>query len=119
VRKSNEVLPDTNVLLRYLLRDNPGQFHVAEEFFEKVRTGKAKARILEGVLLECIYVMTKYYQVPRAEVSAALIGLLHYKGITNQDKDIFEYALNNWPRQHSIRWTACCLLSGKNRTCKL
>ena len=53
-------LPDTNVILRYLLADVPEQFTTAKEFFEKVRTGVEPAVISESVLVECLYVLTKF-----------------------------------------------------------
>ena len=34
---SGSVLPDTNVVLRYLLKDVPEQYAQAEKFFEGVR----------------------------------------------------------------------------------
>ena len=84
--KRVEVLPDTNVVLRYLLRDDPEQFAATEAFFEQVRTGVEWAVILEGVLIECLYVLMKRYQVSRSDAAAALSGLLTYKGVMNHDK---------------------------------
>jgi predicted nucleic-acid-binding protein len=80
-------LPDTNVILRYLLKDNADQYETAEKFFESVRTGREKAVILESVLVECVYVLTKYYQTPKAKAVEALAGLLQYKGIVNSDRE--------------------------------
>jgi predicted nucleic-acid-binding protein len=57
VPRSASVLPDTNVVLRYLLKDVPDQFARAEQFFEEVRTGKTKAVMLESVLVECVYIL--------------------------------------------------------------
>lgn len=91
-----EVLPDTNVVLRYLLRDVAEQFALAEPFFEQVRIGRERAIILEGVLVECVYVLTKQYQVSRSAAATALIGLLQYKGVVNQDKDVLVDALNRF-----------------------
>ena len=79
------VLPDTNVILRYLIGDIPAQARAAGEFFEKVRTGKEKALILESVLVECVYVLVKYYRVPRDEAATRLAALLRYRGIENDD----------------------------------
>ena len=81
------VIPDTNVILRYLLRDVPDQFAEAARFFEEVRNGEQRAEILEGVLVECVYVLMKFYHVPRQETVAGLSGLLRYKGIVNEDKE--------------------------------
>jgi len=94
--KNTEVLPDTNFILRYLLRDIPEQFAVVEPLFEKVRVGRERAVILEGVLIECIYILTKHYQVSRCDTAAALTGLLQYKGVTNQDKSLLVDALNRY-----------------------
>lgn len=78
-------LPDTNVILRYLLGDVPNQYQDAVELFEKVRTGKEKAFILESVLVECVYVLLKFYKTPKKEISYKLSALLHYRGIANKD----------------------------------
>jgi predicted nucleic-acid-binding protein len=37
--------------------------------------------------------LTKFYGVPKNEAVAPLTGLLHYKGIVNDDKDILLEAL--------------------------
>ncbi len=84
---SAETLPDTNVVLRYLLADIPEQFAEAEIFFEKVRLGEEKALLLESVLVECVYVLTKYYQVPKERAVTTLTELLQFKGILNPDKE--------------------------------
>jgi len=94
VRKSNVNLPDTNTIIRYLIKDDVNQYLVAESFFTKVLTGEEKALILESVLVECIYILTKIYKVPKNDASASLIDLLHYKGIQNRDKNEFLAALN-------------------------
>jgi predicted nucleic-acid-binding protein len=81
-----DYLPDTNAVLRYLLQDDADQFPLAETFFKKVMEGRTRVIFLEGVLVECLYVLTKYYKVTRAEAANSLIGLLHYKGVVNRDK---------------------------------
>ena len=49
MRGSGSVLPDTNVVLRYLLKDVTEQYAQVEKFFDDVRTGKTKAVMLESV----------------------------------------------------------------------
>lgn len=87
------VFPDTNVVLRYLLGDIPAQFKAASALFEKIHGGVSRAVILEGVIVECVHVLTKFYQVPRAETAEKLMSLLRYKGIVNRDRDEFAGAL--------------------------
>ena len=86
-------LPDTNFILRYLLRDNESHFTEISEFFEKVRIGKESILISESVLVECLYVLTKHYKVPRAEAAKSLVGILIYKGVVNPDSNVLSKAL--------------------------
>ena len=46
----------------------------------------ANRLVAEGVLAGCVYVPIKYYGVPKADAVRALVGLLHYKGIVNEDR---------------------------------
>jgi predicted nucleic-acid-binding protein len=91
--KNADMLPDTNVVLRYLLRDIPEQFAQAADFFEQVRTGRKKMLFLESVLVECLYILTRFYKVPKKEAAEALTGLIHYKGVVNRDKAALSAAL--------------------------
>lgn len=92
--KKPVALPDTNYILRYLLRDDAKQFLETNTFFEQVRTGKERALMLESVITECLYVLTKHYQVPRAAAAESLLGMLAYKGISNPDRDRLASALD-------------------------
>ena len=94
MRKKPTNLPDTNVILRYLLRDHPEMHRKAANFFETVRTGDASALILESVIVECLYVLTKFYDVPRDRSAASLQELLNYRGIVNKDRERLIKALD-------------------------
>ena len=85
MKKPGKSLPDTNTIIRYLVRDDEPLYLQARDFFDKVKTGSVKAVIIESVIAECIYVLTKIYKVPRNEAAASLIDILHYKGIANHD----------------------------------
>ncbi len=84
---------DANVILRYLLADHPEFSSQAAAFFEQVRNGEAAAFIPEGVLVECVYVLMKFYAVPRPEVAAKLSQVISYRGIVNSDREILLEAL--------------------------
>ncbi len=86
MRKPARSLPDTNIIVRYLVKDNITLYTKAKDFFDKVKDGSEKAVILESVIAECIYVLTKIYQVPKDKASNSLIDILHYKGIANDDQ---------------------------------
>jgi len=86
MKKRLRNLPDTNIIIRYLVKDDADLFAKASAFFDKVKNGSEKAVILESVIAECIYVLTKIYKVPRERASESLINLLHYRGIVNKDR---------------------------------
>ena len=116
--KNTETLPDTNIVLRYLLRDDEGQYTKAAEFFENVRVGKERAVILESVLVVCVYILTKFYKVPKREAADILVRLLQYKGIANRDKKTLIDALKVFAGQN-LDIVDCILLArskqGKGR----
>ena len=58
-------LIDTNVILRYLLGDHPECSPKAEAFMVDVYEGKKNAEILDIVIVECVYIMEKYYEIPK------------------------------------------------------
>jgi len=86
VKKQARSLPDTNTIVRYLVADDPTLHRKAKDFFDKVKHSEIKAVILESVVAECIYVLTKIYKVPKDRAAGSLIDLLRYKGITNDDQ---------------------------------
>jgi len=86
VKKPARSLPDANIIVRYLVKDNITLYTKAKDFFDKVKEGSEKAVILESVIAECIYVLTKIYHAPKDKASNSLIDILHYKGIANDDQ---------------------------------
>ena len=115
---SGSVLPDTNVILRYLLKDVPEQYAQVEKFFDDVRPGKTKTVILESVLAECVYILLKFYRVPKQTAVESLTGLLEYKGVANKDRAELVDALQMFAQQ-TIDIVDCLLLAkarhGKGR----
>ncbi len=109
VKNQVRILPDTNTILRYLLEDEPNLYQRAAKVFEKLRTGEEKAVILESVLVECVYVLTKFYKVPKQETSSKLQALLHYRGIMNDDRNELIEALTIFAERSSLDIVDCIL----------
>ncbi len=84
---------DTNVVLRFLLADHEQQFERAAKLMSEVQAGKRKAYLAESVLAECIFILTKFYKVPRDEAAAQLGELLDHKGFTGAHLPILKEAL--------------------------
>ena len=84
----NTYVVDANVILRYLLADQPDHFRKANQFMDQVKTGEIGVFIPEGVIIECVYVLLKFYKVPRPEIVESLVGILNYKGVINENRSI-------------------------------
>ena len=86
-------LIDTNIILRFLLGDHSELSPKATAFMSKVANGTIKAEILDIVMAECIYVMEKFYQVPREKISEKLSKILNFSGIVNSNRSELLQAL--------------------------
>ena len=87
---------DTNVLLRYLLADHEEHPEKAAAFLGQVRRGETGAYVCDAVVAECVYVLTRIYQVPRKEAASALEKLLRYKGICGPHTSALRRALRRY-----------------------
>jgi predicted nucleic-acid-binding protein len=66
---------DTNVLVRYIMRDVPTQTRLATQFFRAL-TREEPAFVSAVVLAETTWVLGKTYKAARAELAAALEAVL-------------------------------------------
>ena len=108
--RARVVLVDTNTVLRYLLKEPPDLYEKADEFFERVRSGEQEAEILESVLSEIIYVLLKFYQVPKQKVVETLSTFLGYKGIPARDRSYYLPALSLFGETH-LDFVDCLLVA--------
>jgi len=69
---NENALPDTNTIFRCLLQDEPTLSAQASLFWERVREGTIRAVLTEGVLMECVYVLQRFYKVPRNLIAEKL-----------------------------------------------
>jgi predicted nucleic-acid-binding protein len=66
---------DTNVLVRFLVQDDPDQARLAAEIFDLL-TQAAPGFVSREVLVELVWVLERAYRLGRAEIAGALDGLL-------------------------------------------
>jgi predicted nucleic-acid-binding protein len=79
-------LIDTNVILRFLLDDHAVFSPKARALMREV-SGKIRLAVIPAaVLAECVYVLDKFYHVPRDEITDTLSRTLTIPGIINADK---------------------------------
>ena len=66
---------DTNVLVRFLTQDDPGQSTEADRLMGRL-TGDTPGHVCCEVLVELVWVLERAYKYPRADIARVLEGLL-------------------------------------------
>ena len=74
-------LIDTNIIIRFLVGDHEEHLKVATEIFAKVENAEIEVEILEIVIMEALFVLTKFYKLPKSEVVADLKRLIALQGV--------------------------------------
>ncbi len=87
------VLIDTNVIIRFIIKEPKEQFEVAKELFEEVAKEKLKVGIDECVVLESYYVLHKVYGIEKDEVLDILQKILLLKNVVHERKFLLLEAL--------------------------
>ena len=77
----NSIIFDTNVIVRYLVKDPPFQLIQAQRYIEKIEQGKLKGLLSVLVINEIVWVLEKYYSLKRAIYVPLLLKLLALKNI--------------------------------------
>ena len=104
---------DTNVLVRYLVRDDVEQFESARQAIA-VSIANAEAIFIGLVVLaETEWVLRTRYRYRKADVSKALSGLLDAAEVIFEDEAAVEEAVFLW--QESSADFADCLIGAHNR----
>jgi predicted nucleic-acid-binding protein len=86
-------LIDTNIIIRFLVGDNKEHLEIATDIFLKVENGEIEVEILESVIMEALFVLTKFYNLPKSEVIQDLKRLIALRGVVG-DKIVLLEALN-------------------------
>ena len=86
-------LVDTNVFLRLLTEDDAAQTPAAKNFIAKVIVRKAQAYVTVPVVLELVWTLESYYELPRNDVAIKLTLLLNTTNLMVERQDEIEEAL--------------------------
>lgn len=81
-------LLDTNIIIRFLVGDHEEFLAQSRDYFRQIEKGELQVEILEGVLMEAFFVLTKFYKLPKEEIIEDLKTILALQGVINSDKVI-------------------------------
>jgi predicted nucleic-acid-binding protein len=104
---------DTNVLVRYLVRDDQSQYVRARRLIHReVNTGEPVLVSLL-VLLEMEWVLRSRYELAKPDIVAVLSSLLQTAELAFEDEPSVEHAIYSW--KNSLAEFADCLIDARNR----
>lgn len=104
---------DTNVLVRFLVRDDDVQFEKARRLIKREVTAGRRVFVSQLVLLETEWVLRSRYAVPQNQIIEAISGLLDSTDVQFEDEPAVEQAIFVW--KDSAAEFADCLIGARNR----
>ena len=104
---------DTNVLVRFLVRDDEAQFEKGRRLIKREVAAGRRVFVSQLVLLETEWILRSRYGLPKFETVATVSGLLDAADIQFEDEAAIEEALFVW--KDSAADFADCLIGARNR----
>jgi predicted nucleic-acid-binding protein len=103
---------DTNVLIRYLVKDDLAQFEKARRLISRASASGEPVLVSLLVLLETEWVLRSRYELPKTQIASTLSALLETAEVVFEDEPGVETALYTW--KDSTAEFADCLIGAHN-----
>ena len=103
----------TNVLVRFLVRDDEAQFEKARKLIKREISAGRRVFVSQLVLLETEWVLRSRYGLPKTEIIATISGLLDAADVQSEDEPALEEAVFVW--KDSAADFADCLIGARNK----
>ena len=87
------LLLDTNILVRFITGEPIDQANAVANLFRAAEAGKLKLAVLPMVLAEAVFVLTSFYEHPRAKVAEVLAHLISCPGFQADEPERMLHAL--------------------------
>jgi predicted nucleic-acid-binding protein len=104
---------DTNILVRYVTRDDPEQYRAAKSFLESDCTRESPGYVNVIVLCELAWILTSVYDASDGELADVIDQLLRTHQLQIERRDQVRAALNQFKRETA--GFPDCLLGQLNR----
>lgn len=104
---------DTNVLVRFLIRDDQAQFEKARKLIKRELAAGRRVFVSQLVLLETEWVLRSRYGLPKNQIIEAISGLLDASDVQFEEEAAIEEALFVW--KDTSADFADCLIGAQNR----
>lgn len=101
---------DTNIFLRFFLRDNENQYQDVCRLFAKIEEGRFRTYTSSIVFLELNYVVRNIYKLPIYEILDYMDAVRKMRGMTVIDKTNTDKAINLY-KKYQIKLGDCFIIS--------
>lgn len=86
---------DTNILVRFLVKDDVGQAEKVKELFEKAEKSGLSFYVCTSVILELIWVLNSVYALSESDILSTLEKLLRYPIIEFENRELVSEMIEN------------------------
>ena len=102
-------LIDTNIIIRYLTKDDPVKAAACHRLIHDVKTGKDRAETTESVIAEAVYILSssKHYNLSHDDVVTNLAPVVQLRGLTVPRKRILLRALALYKQYRHLDFEDC------------
>ena len=104
---------DTNVIVRYLVADDPGQSEAARSLLEQL-TPDTPGFICREVVIEAAWVLERSYRFPRARIAEVLMDLTASDSLVVENADDVVAAAHRY-RQGGVGFSDLMILAAAER----
>jgi predicted nucleic-acid-binding protein len=112
-------LADTNIFIRFFIKDDLEQYNEVERYFSLAQKGKIKISVLTEVILEVEYVLRKVYKIPRDEIAKNLQSLVKMTYLHIDKHDILSFALRYYLKNTIDLVDALIYIEAEKRNLKI
>ena len=88
---------DTNVILRYLTKDDEAKAEACYRLFQRMRHGEEEVLTCEAIISEVVYVLSSHrapYRLSLEEIRGRLMPILTLRGLKLPQKSVYIRALD-------------------------
>lgn len=89
---------DTNVFLRFLTEEKENLSKELLDFFKNLQEGNAKAKCLDVVFFQTIFVLKSFYRVEKNRIIETMNNILSLDGLHIKNKRVLERTLELWEK---------------------
>lgn len=90
---------DTNVLLRYLTRDDERKATAAFALLQRIERGEERVVTTQAVIFETVFTLQRFYKVSRPDIQALVLPIILLRGVQLPNKPLYQEAFELYVKQ--------------------